>query len=294
MAIERINNNWEGLYQDLIEWNRKYGTGIDEDITGSLENAKLVLDSFRTGLRETYDTAYALKQLGAHSENDPYYDAQADSKYQESYKLSVERQKIINEMRKNHNLWDRAPESVTGNIVGAYSKSQLEQINRELAGKLRDTGLEVHSRDGNWYTTDSSGGEVKLFHTGIDAGFVGSKSGYTVDPHQEVFAKLLKGELVTTPEQQKAFLSRTMPKFLSNLYSPSSNVDMSGMVIQGGDVVIQGGTITKETIPEIRSALASASKSLETRVIDKIVGGFSKRGSSASVSGMLRKGINSL
>lgn len=34
-SLKRIDNDSDGLYNDLIEWNRKYGSGIDSDVTNS-------------------------------------------------------------------------------------------------------------------------------------------------------------------------------------------------------------------------------------------------------------------
>ncbi len=44
MAMDEIDKRGEQLYQDLLEWNRIYGTGIDEDIAGSWENYLRVVE----------------------------------------------------------------------------------------------------------------------------------------------------------------------------------------------------------------------------------------------------------
>ena len=38
-ALDLIQNHSEELYQQLIEWNRQYGTGIDQDIISVWDNA---------------------------------------------------------------------------------------------------------------------------------------------------------------------------------------------------------------------------------------------------------------
>ena len=45
-AIERINDQWGDLYRQLLEYNRKYGTGIDSDITKAWEVAKDAVDKY--------------------------------------------------------------------------------------------------------------------------------------------------------------------------------------------------------------------------------------------------------
>ena len=45
-AIERINDQWGDLYQQLLQYNRKYGSGIDSDITKAWEVAKDAVDKY--------------------------------------------------------------------------------------------------------------------------------------------------------------------------------------------------------------------------------------------------------
>lgn len=45
-AIDYINKNWDSLYRKLLQWNSKYGSGIDSDITKAWETAKDAVDKY--------------------------------------------------------------------------------------------------------------------------------------------------------------------------------------------------------------------------------------------------------
>ena len=45
-AIDYINKNWDSLYRKLLQWNFKYGSGIDSDITKAWETAKDAVDKY--------------------------------------------------------------------------------------------------------------------------------------------------------------------------------------------------------------------------------------------------------
>lgn len=64
-AIELIEGRTDEFYQDLIEWNRKYGTGVDQDIINKWNLAYAALDKFAgpDGLIKVQDTLeYLAKQ----------------------------------------------------------------------------------------------------------------------------------------------------------------------------------------------------------------------------------------
>lgn len=58
-AIDEINKGGEALYQELLEWNRKYGSGIDSTVKGAWEAAYAVLNKYRNELGQIdYETAF--------------------------------------------------------------------------------------------------------------------------------------------------------------------------------------------------------------------------------------------
>lgn len=106
------------------------------------------------------------------------------------------------------------------------------------------------------------------YHTG---GFVG---GVASLQSNEEFAKLLKGEFVSTPAQMDRFINETMPNVVAQAASKG------GAVYNAPLVSIECGSITKETLPEVEAAIKSAVNDVK-RQIDSA---FSRTGYRRSVN----------
>ena len=50
--MDIINEKGKGLYQDLIQWNSVYGSGIDSDVTQAWNDAYSVLTKYKNALGE--------------------------------------------------------------------------------------------------------------------------------------------------------------------------------------------------------------------------------------------------
>lgn len=112
------------------------------------------------------------------------------------------------------------------------------------------------------------GGGGGRYHTG---GFVGGVASLRSN---EEFAKLLKGEFVSTPAQMDRFINETMPNVVAQ------TAGKGGAVYNAPLVSIECGSITKETLPEVEAAIKAAVSDVK-RQIDSA---FSRTGYRRSVN----------
>ena len=180
-AIARIDSNWEQLYADLIAWNKQYGDMIDgeDSITSAWQTAKAAAEEYGS----------VVAALNGISSSAAYEEEQLRN--QQYTEQAVH--KIIKEMYAN---------SQAHHTADASGKERLDKRNLELGAMLAQYGITaVRGGDGVWYI-DRIGGE-KLYdkykqytyHTG---GIVGEEPNLK---HNEVLAKLEKGEVVLTQKE---------------------------------------------------------------------------------------------
>lgn len=110
-----------------------------------------------------------------------------------------------------------------------------------------------------------SGIGIPAFHSGLDAGVVGGNGG----GKGEMFAKLLKGEVVVNPEQMDRYMNQVLPSSMINSPQTTSNMN-SGMTVDKLMTIIVNGSLDKSVLPSIEK--------LANDVVDKINNGMLKRG----------------
>ena len=91
------------------------------------------------------------------------------------------------------------------------------------------------------------------YHSG---GFVGDIS--TLKSNEE-FAKLLKGEFVSTPAQMDKFMKETFPSMMST-------ANKGGATYNAPLVSIECGSITQETLPQVKAAVKAAVAEIKTQI----------------------------
>lgn len=186
-AIARIDSDWDALYQDLIEWNRKYGDMIDgeDSITTAWQTAKAAAQEYGS----------VVSALDGINSNIAYEEQEIAS--QKANEEAIHR--IIKEMYSN---------SQAHHSADTAGKARLNKRNLELGAQLAQYGITaVRGDDGVWYV-DRVGG-TKLYdkykeytyHTG---GIVGEDA---LKPN-EVLTKLEKGEVVMTENQFSGLFGR--------------------------------------------------------------------------------------
>lgn len=202
-AIARINSNWEQLYADLIEWNKQYGDMIDgeDSITSAWRTAK-------AAAQEYGDVVSALN--GINSEIS-YAGKNADDK-----QTQIDR--ILSKMQTNSKGWHTAKTQ--------EEKNRLVKENEDLAEQLSALlGRKVVKVNGVWYLDSANG--PRLFHTGLDEGYVGGRAAGA----DEVLSVLKDGELVMTKDQYmrifnslKYGITGVLDSLIGNLTSTSPAV----------------------------------------------------------------------
>ena len=101
------------------------------------------------------------------------------------------------------------------------------------------------------------GSSVPQFHTGVNAGFVGGRS---ESKENEQFAKLLKGELVISPDQMSNFMNKTLPSIMSG--TPSISSTLQGMEIGQLMNFNISGNLDRNVLPSIEK--------IANMVVDKL------------------------
>jgi len=204
LAIERIQTQWDSLYQQLIAWNTEYGTVTNDEITSAWNNASLAVQQYGSYLNAILETQRQIAALEASSSssssmtissgtsttpnvigNSGNYDTSGG---QETEKVH----NIIKQMYANSQAW----------VSNDDPKSkQLDAENLQLGQSLARYGINAYRKDGTWYTSDGALLYEKYkkytYHTG---GIVGDDPTLEQD---ELFAKLKKGEAVLTEKQQE-------------------------------------------------------------------------------------------
>lgn len=157
---------------------------------------------------------------------------------------------------------------------GTYTSSQYES--RVVEGQdgavyLKPFGIHPGEENGGYlklgegytYKIDDNGNYIVdafwgkptyHYHTG---GFVG---GVPDLKNNEEFAKLLKGEFVSTPAQMKRFMEETLPALVG--FSPSGgNNEFNAPLVS-----IHCESVTQESLPELRDIVNSAVKEIQTQL----------------------------
>ena len=128
LAIDRINDDWDNLYDDIIDWNYEAGSSIESEIVAAWELASKAVQEYGSYIEATNKLA-----AGATSDS---VDLGASGNYGDP-------RAIINQMRNNSLQWFTASDS---------EQSRLSSANKTLASQLSSIyEQDVTSKDGAWY-----------------------------------------------------------------------------------------------------------------------------------------------
>ena len=125
-AISRIESDWDGLYTDLINWNKNYGSSLQSEITAAWDAACDAVERYGS-------FTDALEGVKGHTQLGGITDSSGASQ-------------IVSAMKQNSLNWWTAPDSERSSISSTQSglKSQYEAI----------TGEKLVSRNGSWYKSN--------------------------------------------------------------------------------------------------------------------------------------------
>ena len=197
LAIERINNDWNGLYQDLLAYNYEYGSTLQQDLVSAWNAASMAVQEYGSYVQAvssitaainaaentTITPASGTTNLGSVGN----YNAEANASKQKVLQVSS----LVDRMEANSAAWWNASES---------ERDKLEDANVQIAAQIEALLGEklVRGADGVWYL-GSVGSSRKLYDCYHEGGIVGGLSSIKKN---ETFAVLENGEMILADEQQ--------------------------------------------------------------------------------------------
>lgn len=227
MAIKYIKENWNTLYQELLDWNYEYGNNLSSEITaawGAAQEAASKYGDFVTAIMGGIENDIAsitaqIQSLTAQISNlstttsggggigsvpNIVGKIDTDTTYSED-DMKQAKQKavsdVVNQMRALSAQWHTADKT---------TQKRLEEQALQLGATLASYGVVAH-RDGPsgaWYIDNdlinpSNAGKLlySCYHTG---GFVGEEP---LKPNER-YVKAENGELILTSDQQSSFAAQ--------------------------------------------------------------------------------------
>lgn len=196
MAINRINNHWDTLYNDLIAWNYQYGNTVQSELISAWNNASSAVQQYGSYLNAVAATQSQIAAFEA-SGGGNYTAVGSTGEYDTSGGQTMARVKeIVAEMKANSK--QHGSEDAAGQL-------RLNKRNLELGEELQKLigRTVVRGNDGVWYLDKVGGAQLyatypySTYHTG---GIVGDDA---TPKQDEMFALLKKREAVMTEPQQE-------------------------------------------------------------------------------------------
>ena len=242
LAIDRINNHWNTLYQDLINWNYEYGSVTNDEITKAWDAASAAVQqygSYLNAILETqrqiasYESSSGSNVVGGSSGGKPQGGSAigVTGNYDTSGSQTLGQVKnIVHQMKEN---------SAAHHSADVAGKARLNKANLDLGKQLTSLigRTAVRGDDGVWYLDRVGGPKLyetypySVYHTG---GIVGDEPTLK---QKEIFAKLEKGEAVITEKQQEPLyrtldFAETLLGKYGKLFNSFSGSDLAELKMQ--------------------------------------------------------------
>lgn len=230
MAIKYIKENWNTLYQELLDWNYEYGNSLNSEITAAWEAAQEAASrygDFVTAIMGGIESEIAkitaqIQSLTTQISNlsnstsgasgngiggstpNVVGTVSTDTLYSDEDMKQAKRKAVsdvVSQMRALSAQWHTADKA---------TKKRLEDQALQLGATLASYGIVAHRDDptGAWYIDNdllnpSNAGKLlySCYHTG---GFVGDEP---LKPNER-YVKAENGELILTSEQQDSFAAQ--------------------------------------------------------------------------------------
>lgn len=230
MAIKYIKENWNTLYQELLDWNYEYGNGLNSEITAAWEAAQEAASRYGDfvaaimgGIENEISKITAqIQSLTTQISNlsnstsgaggngiggsipNVVGTVNTDTSYSDEDMKQAKRKAVsdvVNQMRALSAQWHTADKA---------AQKRLEDQALQLGATLASYGVVAHRDDpsGSWYIDNdllnpSNAGKLlySCYHTG---GFVGNAP---LKPNER-YIKAENGELVLTSDQQDSFAAQ--------------------------------------------------------------------------------------
>ncbi len=135
LAIERIKDDWDGLYYDIIDWNYEAGSSIESDIVAAWKLASEAVNEYGSYVR-------AVKKItAAEDDSDDALDLGESTQYGDP-------NSIISKMRSNSLNW-----LISDSNTQRYLSKQNASYAKQLSAIY---GQQVESKNGSWYIEGTS------------------------------------------------------------------------------------------------------------------------------------------
>lgn len=151
--------------------------------------------------------------------------------------------------------------------INKFGDRDIFYYNGEIYGYLDGKIVRIRQRSNSYKASSSEGYEALkrdakaagVYHTG---GFVGN---FTELKSNEEFAKLLKGEFVTTPAQMDRFMKETMPYIFNSTKQEGSIIQQNAPLVE-----IKCGQVTNEILPKLEELAKKAASIVNKNIEDAL------------------------
>lgn len=226
MAIKHISDNWDTLYNELVDWNEEMGSVINREITQAWEEAALMVERYGGNVKE------ALNAVSSGGSSSGGMTVSSSGKYDHNSSVADAVNARVTHMKENSERWHSA------------SKSEQDELYNENIGYAKEIGALlgeaiVIDKNGEWRIGSTAGPKLYdkyagIYHTG---GIVGDKNGLKSN---EVIATLEKGEFVVPEEHLDSFLKTV--NFLSDFGKRIDTTGVRDMSLQNNADLIRSMT----------------------------------------------------
>ena len=276
-AINYIENNWDSLYSELIEWNTEFGQSLNSEITSEWEKAVEAVKKYGSVVAAVTKTNEALKDSGSGLSNNKVV---GNTVYDSSYTNKDAVATIIKAMQDNGALYAGSNDA---------RRKELSDANEDLAESLGAYGINAYKTNGTWYLDVNNTGKKNGASIGSDPLLYSSWKKYLESHHNggiagnsgslkqnEVLSVLEDGEMILDDKKQKAlyrfvdfatYFSEKFGRAITNLdlaslipnvtpthtfpeTAPMGNINNNNASIHFGDVYISGAS--DETVAKHR------------------------------------------
>lgn len=207
LAIQRIETQWDSLYQQLLDWNYEYGNVTDNEITAAWNSASEAVQQYGSYLEAILQTQKQIAEYEA-SSSSSYSSTTTGSGSDKNGTSNVvgitgnydtsggqvlaQAKNIIKQMYNNGQSWAATSDQNEKKRLDEANLALGEQLQRYVPGR-------VYRKNGTWYVDNEllfNKYKQFIYHRG---GIAGDEPTLK---QKEVHAKLEKGEMVLTEHQQ--------------------------------------------------------------------------------------------
>lgn len=247
-AIKLINSKSQQFYNDLLSYTMNYTKKSRAEFDNLWNSAYLAIEKYAGGQLDV-DLALSnlIAQIAAAEQQTKDLETamnnlkNATSSYTTSAINDMANfNKVLNETKTNMQALSNTSWSTVGQDPRYYDTG-YQSLYDSKASSVTVTAEQKKNLP-HWRTPK--------FHNG------GIVEGIAQNPHGEVLAKLLKGEVVATAEQARNFMENTLPKLTAN--APVTN-NSAAPVINMGDIVINGDadSSTVDKLKAVRESIVN-------------------------------------